>query len=211
MVWGVVIIFAIILGSVILHELAHGLMAYWLGDMTAKEEGRLTLNPLKHIDPFSSILLPMMLYLAGGPVFGGAKPVPINTRKLKWGEVGMALVAVAGPLTNLLLALVSFLVGHFSGWMYEGEILKTIFQGMVLINLGFFAFNMLPIPPLDGSRVLYVLAPDGVRTMMTNLEQRAGILIIFGMVMIFGTALGQITSAVIAGILHFFYFLVGVR
>ena len=111
----VFIILAIIVSSVIMHELAHGLVAYWLGDHTAKDAGRLTFNPIKHIDPFMSILVPVILYLLKAPVFGGAKPVPINYYNLKSREWGMALVAVAGPLTNFLLAFLAFLIGHFTG------------------------------------------------------------------------------------------------
>ena len=103
---GAVITLVIILFSMVLHELSHGLVAYWLGDTTAKEDGRLTLNPLKHLDPFMSVLLPMMLYFMNAPVFGGAKPVPVNSRNLKGKEWGMALVALAGPLMNFILAFI---------------------------------------------------------------------------------------------------------
>ena len=99
-VLSVIIVLVIILVSVILHELAHGLVAYWLGDSTAKEAGRLTFNPIKHIDPVMSILVPVVLYLLNAPVFGGAKPVPVNYHNLKWREWGMALVTLAGPFTN---------------------------------------------------------------------------------------------------------------
>ena len=111
----VIIVLAIVIGSVILHELAHGVVAYFLGDHTAKDSGRLTLNPLKHIDPYMSIIVPVILYLLNAPVFGGAKPVPIDTRNLKWREWGLALVAIAGPLTNFLIAFITFLIGHFTG------------------------------------------------------------------------------------------------
>ena len=94
----ILIILIIIVASVILHELAHGVVAYWLGDSTAKDAGRLTLNPIKHIDPYMSILVPVVLYILNAPVFGGAKPVPINPNNLKWKEWGMALVAVADVL-----------------------------------------------------------------------------------------------------------------
>ena len=146
----IAIILVIILVSVILHELSHGAVAYLLGDNTAKDAGRLTLNPLKHIDPYMSILVPVVLYILKAPVFGGAKPVPINTRNLKWGVWGMALVAIAGPLTNFLLAFISFLIGHFTGWLYGsgGELLAFISSEFVLVNLGFMLFNLIPVPPL---------------------------------------------------------------
>ena len=155
------IVFIIILGSVILHELSHGLVAYALGDRTAKDAGRLTLNPLKHIDPFMSILVPVILYLLRAPVFGGAKPVPVNFHNLKWREWGMALVAIAGPLTNFLIALIAFLVGHFSRLMYGvgGATPEFIFTEIIYINLGFMIFNLIPVPPLDGSRVLLQSLP----------------------------------------------------
>lgn len=111
----IIIAFMVILLSMMLHELAHGVVAYKLGDDTAKTEGRLTLNPLKHLDPVLSVAMPLILFLSGGPIFGGAKPVPINTRKLKHGVWGMALVAIAGPLTNFVLAFLVFLLGHFTG------------------------------------------------------------------------------------------------
>lgn len=205
----IVILIAIILGSMVLHELAHGAVAYLLGDDTAKEEGRLTLNPLAHIEPVTSILLPLGLYLMGAPIVGGAKPVPINTRNLRGGAWGMALVGVAGPLTNVILALVAFLVGHFMGWLYAGGLLEFAFTEAVVANLGFAVFNMLPIPPLDGSRVLYALAPDGVRVVMERLEQSVGIVLVFGLVMLFGAGLSQFTGSVINQMLRFFYFLVG--
>ena len=118
MIVKIIIVFLIVIFSVILHELAHGVVAFWLGDRTAKEMGRLSFNPLKHIDPYMSILVPVVLYMVGAPVFGGAKPVPINTRNLKFGEWGMSLVAVAGPLMNFFIALGAFLVGHFMGLIY---------------------------------------------------------------------------------------------
>ena len=101
----IVIVLVVTVFSVVLHELAHGVVAYWLGDRTAKNAGRLTLNPLKHIDPIMSIIVPVVLYIIHAPVFGGAKPVPVNYRGLKWREWGMALVAIAGPLTNLTVSI----------------------------------------------------------------------------------------------------------
>ena len=101
-------VIGVVLVSMTLHEAMHGFMAFYLGDDTAKLQGRLTLNPIKHIDPFLTILLPVLLALSGGPVFGGAKPVPFNPARVKYDEFGAALVALAGPLTNLVLAFVGF-------------------------------------------------------------------------------------------------------
>ena len=130
----IIIVFGIVLVSMILHELAHGLVAFCLGDTTAKEEGRLTLNPLAHLDPFTSLLLPMLLFMIGGPVFGGAKPVPVNTRNIKFGAWGMALVAVAGPLTNFLLALVGFEIGYHAGYLNGDGVNNLIVVNFVMIN-----------------------------------------------------------------------------
>lgn len=204
-----VVILGVILCSMVLHELAHGVVAYWLGDETAKADGRLTLNPVKHIDPVMSILVPVLLYISGGPIFGGAKPVPVNTRNLKFGAWGMALVAVAGPLTNFLIAFVSFLIGYFTGWLVADGIVGTIFTELVLVNLGFGIFNLIPIPPLDGSRVLYALAPDVVREGMEKFE-RIGILIVMVLVIVFPGVISQIMLGGIQGMLTGFYWLVGI-
>lgn len=204
------IILLIILVSVILHELSHGLVAYWLGDNTAKEAGRLTFNPIKHIDPYMSILVPVILFILRAPVFGGAKPVPINTRNLKWGEWGMALVAIAGPLTNLLLAFVMFLIGHFTGWLYGagGSLPEFFFYEFVIINLGFMIFNILPVPPLDGSRVLYAIAPDGFRTVLENVE-RYGVIIVYALILLFGEAFSHLMITGMDSVLKAFYWIVG--
>ncbi len=206
----VAIVLLIVVGSVILHELSHGIVACWLGDRTAKDAGRLTFNPLKHIDPFMSILIPVVLYILRAPVFGGAKPVPINTRNLKWREWGMALVALAGPATNFLIALLSFLIGHFTGFLYGagGEVVNFIFTELVFINLGFMLFNLIPIPPLDGSRILYAIAPDGFRSIMMQIE-RYGIFIVYIMILLFGEVFSSLMLNGMNGVLHFFYFLVG--
>lgn len=208
MVIQLLIVLAIIVGSMVLHELAHGFVAYRLGDTTAKDEGRLSLNPLKHLDPFMSVILPLLLALTGGPVFGGAKPVPIDSRRLKYGEWGMALVAIAGPVTNFLLAFIGFLIGHFTGAIYGDGLLAMVFVQFVLVNLGFMVFNLIPIPPLDGSRVLYALAPDGVQRAMAGME-RYGLMIVFGLVFILGGVFSSFMSSVIFGVLQFFEFIVG--
>ena len=208
----IVIVLIIVVGSVILHELAHGVVAYLIGDRTAKDAGRLTLNPIKHIDPYMSILVPVVLYLLHAPVFGGAKPVPIDTRNLKWGVWGMALVAIVGPLTNLLLAFISFLIGHFSGLVYGvgGDTLEFIFTELIYINLGFTLFNLIPIPPLDGSRVLYAISPDVVRNFLQQIE-RYGFIIVYVLIILFGEVFSSLMVGGIAGILDFFYLLVGIK
>lgn len=178
----IITVIVVILLSMTLHEAMHAFMGYWLGDDTAKLQGRLTLNPIKHIDPVLTIFLPVMLAIIGGPIFGGAKPVPFNPARLRYDEWGAALVAVAGPLTNLLLAFVAFGIFAVTGAsqdMWLGEVLMI----GVVVNLGFFIFNILPVPPLDGSRVLYALAPDFVRRGMEALE-RVGLIVILVIVLV---------------------------
>ena len=191
-----IVILVVVLFSMVLHELAHGLVAYWLGDDTAKDDGRLTLNPLKHLDPVMSFLIPILMFLGGGPIFGGAKPVPVDTKNIKHGPWGMALVALAGPLTNFLLALIGFLIGVWTGLI------------VVLVNLGFGIFNLIPIPPLDGSRILYAISPDGVRNIMDQMET-LGIILVMALVILFPSALSLIMNGALEGILHAFAWLVG--
>lgn len=206
----ILIVFVIILVSMILHEMAHAYVAYWLGDTTAKDEGRLSPNPFVHIDPWMSIVLPLLLFVSGGPIFGGAKPVPIDKRNLKWGAWGMALVAIAGPLMNFLIAFIAFMIGHFTTLLYDGGFGTTLITQIIMTNLGFFVFNLIPIPPLDGSRVLYAIAPDGIRDFMERMEYSTGLIIVFIMVFFFSNYLSSYLVGAIQGILSFFFFLVGV-
>ncbi|MCD8561834.1 site-2 protease family protein [Candidatus Saccharibacteria bacterium] len=192
------IVLVVILFSMTLHEAMHAFVGYWLGDDTAKNEGRLTLNPFKHIDPFLTIILPLGLALLGGPIFGGAKPVPFRPDQVRGGDWGAALVALGGPLTNLVLAFIFFGVWALVGAPQTG-LGAAFLLTAVSVNLGFFVFNMLPIPPLDGSRVLYALAPDFVRTGMRAIEQ-FGIVLVFILVLLAGPLLG----AYMAGTISFF-------
>jgi Zn-dependent protease len=190
-----VIVFGVILLSMTLHEAMHAFIAYWLGDNTAKNEGRLTLNPLKHIDPFLTVLLPLGLALAGLPIFGGAKPVPFRPDQVKGGEWGAALVAIGGPLTNLLIAFVSFGIWALAGTPSAG-LEGAIFAALITVNLGFFVFNILPIPPLDGSRVLYALAPEFIRRGMEYIE-RFGIIFVFLLVLVASQFIGVYMNEII--------------
>ncbi len=199
----------IAIGSTVLHELAHGYVAYWLGDDTAKLSGRLSLNPLKHIDPIMSIVLPLVFAMMGMPILGGAKPVPINTRRLKWGEWGFALVAIAGPLVNFVLSLIFFLVGYFvSGSINFADWPLFCYVGMFL-NFGFMLFNLIPIPPLDGSRVLYALAPEFVQDVMQRME-RYGFLVVYMLLVFAGGLLSSYFVWAENSLLSFFRLLVGV-
>ena len=204
-----VIVFTIIIISTVLHEVAHGYAAYFQGDTTAKDEGRLSLNPLVHLDLFTSVILPVLLYLTGGVVLGAAKPVPVDKRNLRNGECSMAIVALAGPMMNLLIAFLMFMIGHFTGFLEDRGVMGFIFGRTVIMNLGFMAFNLIPIPPLDGSRVLYYFLSDKLREVMDFIEMRMGILFVYLFLVIFGSALSTITYNVMVGILSVFYLLVG--
>lgn len=158
-----------ILVSMTLHEAMHAYASYWLGDDTAKHLGRLTLNPLAHIDPFTTVLLPLLLVAVGAPPFGMAKPVPFDPSRLKYGEYGSAIVGAAGPLTNLILAVIAGVILQlFSGDL--PALALSVLGIFVLVNLSFFLLNIIPFPPLDGSRILYAFAPDAVKRVMEQIE-----------------------------------------
>jgi Zn-dependent protease len=203
---GLVII--VILLSMTLHEAMHGFVAYWLGDDTAKIHGRLTLNPIKHIDPYMTLLLPILLAVAGLPIFGGAKPVPFNPQNVRFGEWGAALIALAGPLTNFVIAFVGFGVWTLAGSPTSG-IGGELFTAVVSVNLGFFIFNMIPIPPLDGSRVLYALAPEFIRRGMEMIE-RYGFVVLLVIVVLGSSILGPFLANVDIFFLQLFAHVFGV-
>jgi Zn-dependent protease len=176
-----VVFIVILLFSVIFHEVAHGLAAERLGDPTARFAGRLTLNPIPHIDPFGSILLPLVMYLAtaGQFVFGMAKPVPVDYRNLRNFKRDMILVALAGPITNFLLATAAGLVYRFFPGI--SSVGQDLLLNVVILNLVLGIFNLIPIPPLDGSKVLASLVGFLDRSYMywiLELE-RFGIILIF--------------------------------
>lgn len=201
------VVLGVILVSMTLHEAMHGFVAYWLGDDTAKLQGRLTLNPLKHIDPFLTILLPLFLAAIGAPIFGGAKPVPFNPDRVRYDEWGAALVALAGPLTNLVIAFLAYGIAVLSGFNIASLSYSTPFEMIltyaVVVNLGFFVFNMIPLPPLDGSRVLYALAPEFVRRGMEFIEQY-GLIFVFALVLLASSFIGSAMQVAIVAILDVF-------
>ncbi len=164
-----------VLFAITLHEVAHGWMAYRLGDPTAKMLGRLTINPLKHIDPFGTVLLPLIFIMTMGFAFGYARPVPVTERNLRNPRRDMAWVAVAGPASNLLMAVIWMLIGSLgfallnAGW--DGARF-LIYSGAIggLINTLLMVLNLIPIPPLDGSRVVSSLLPGPLAWKFSRLE-----------------------------------------
>ncbi len=200
--------------AVVLHEVAHGWVADKLGDNTARFMGRLTLNPLKHIDPFGTLLIPLMLIIAGSPfLFGYARPVPVDFRKLRNPRRDMVWVAVAGPVTNLLLALASTALlavvvqlPHSMIWMAEP--LALMCQASIIINLVLFIFNLLPLPPLDGGRVAVGLLPGPVAYQLARLEPY-GFLIIVAL-LLFGVLQKLIGPLVMGGSFALINWAVGV-
>ena len=151
--------------AIVFHEVAHGLVARQLGDPTAAQKGRLTLNPIRHVDPFGTLILPMVLALAQAPIFGWAKPVPVNYRRLGKPRRDMVLVALAGPGMNLLLAVIGTLILGATLWAADGEPSPAVlFVGQnsinfVFINIFLAIFNLIPLPPFDGGHVVQGLLP----------------------------------------------------
>lgn len=176
------LLFAAILLSIILHEIAHGFVAKIFGDNTAYNAGRLTINPIKHIDPIGTIILPLMLYLSGTSfIFGWAKPVPINPRNFIDYKKGMLWTAFAGPLSNITLA--SFL-SIFIKTVTMTQSLSGLLSSIIIVNLVLAFFNLIPIPPLDGSRIVDHFLPYRWSLAYNRLD-RYGIIILFAM-MYFG-------------------------
>ncbi|MBI3459136.1 site-2 protease family protein [Candidatus Azambacteria bacterium] len=190
------LIYIIIIFSATIHEFFHGWMAYYLGDSTAKDEGRLTINPLKHIDPLGTVILPIFLLMTSGMFIGWAKPVPYNPNNLSDRKYGSLKVALAGPASNFLIALIIGLILRFSaGFNLDYNFLSTL-SLIVIINISLLLFNLIPLPPLDGSKILFDLFPQS----RNFLEGQIGFLGII-LVLFFG---GQF----LAPITRFIYFLI---
>lgn len=207
-VWALPVLFAITV-----HEVAHGWVARRLGDPTAMMLGRLTLNPLKHIDPVGTVLVPLLMLMFSPFIFGWAKPVPVTWENLKHPKRDMALVAVAGPLSNLLMALfwVAVLrigIGINTGAPWLGTYLFYAGQAGILINLVLMVLNLLPLPPLDGGRVLSGLLPGRWSWQLDRLEPY-GLLIL--LLLLMSGALGSILGPPIDALQSLLYFIVGLR
>lgn len=191
---------AVLIISVVIHEVSHGYVAFVLGDKTAKEHGRLTLNPLSHLDPWGSFLVPLIVYFSSGFIFGWAKPVPFDERNLRNQKWGPAIVALAGPAVNFVIVAILGIIFRFGPSFLS---LPVSFYEMILmiiiINIVLGVFNMVPIPPLDGSHVLFALLPTRwhkVELMM----QSYGFLFIIIFILFFSQYLMPLAGAV----LHFF-------
>jgi Zn-dependent protease len=184
--------------AITLHEAAHGYAALMFGDDTAKRAHRLTLNPVNHIDPFGTLLLPGLLMLTGAPfLFGYAKPVPVNFRALKNPKRDMIWVAAAGPGTNVLLAVISALLIH-AIVLAPSSAQEWIFlnlQNSIAINLVLAVFNMIPLPPLDGGRVAVGILPDGPARKLASVE-RYGILILLGVLFLLPMVTGALGAPI---------------
>lgn len=180
-IWALPLLFAITF-----HEAAHGYVAWRLGDDTAKVQGRVTFNPLRHVDPFGTVVLPAMLLLAGSPMmFGFAKPVPVDFRRLRNPRRDMVWVALAGPGTNIFLALVSAFLFHLVPVLPEAgqQWLGHNLVNSIVINLVLAVFNMFPLPPLDGGRVAIGLLPRNLAMPLARLE-RHGLMILIGLLLV---------------------------
>lgn len=193
--------------AIVVHEVAHGWTAYRLGDTTAYMMGRLTLNPIKHIDPVGTILVPALLIYSVGFAFGWAKPVPINWHNLKYPKRDIALVAIAGPGSNLLMAIGWGLVAKFASLLPASMELISMplgYMGLfgILINIVLMVFNLVPVPPTDGGRVATSLLPPRIANYVSRIEPY-GMFILIGLILtgVLWKMIGPIINAVMSIIL----------
>lgn len=166
--------------AIVIHEFSHGLAAYWLGDDTAKDAGRLTLNPIPHIDLWGTIIIPLIMLVTSGAAFGWAKPVPFNPYNLKYPRFGPALVAIAGPFSNFLVAMISLIAFKILTPYLNTEmnLLMIFLINLLVLNLFLMIFNLIPIPPLDGSKVLFAVFSDAKYANLRDLLERQGPIIL---------------------------------
>jgi Zn-dependent protease len=165
--------FLAIIPSIVLHEVSHGYVANFFGDPTAKEQHRLTLNPLRHVDPFGTLLLPGLLIISGLPAFGYAKPVPVNVMRLRNPRSQSLYVALAGPMVNVVLSAIGFGICEFALHVNQNQFTFNVGVSLGLVNLMLAVFNMLPIPPLDGSALIERFVPSRHMPRYYQLRARA--------------------------------------
>lgn len=179
---GIVVLVALLIFSLCFHEVAHAWMALKRGDPTARDQGRISINPLVHIDPVMTLIVPVLTLMFAGFIFGGARPVPVNPGNFRNPHADNALVAAAGPLSNLFLALVGLVALRIVLRMehFDGKVLPYLLLGFVHMNVLLAVFNLLPIPPLDGSRIVMWLLPRSARPAYGSLES-FGLFIIVGL------------------------------
>lgn len=181
----IAVFFICLLIAMSIHEAMHGFVAHWLGDDTAHQEGRLTLNPVKHVDLYMTILLPTVMVALGLPPILAAKPVPFDPYKVRFGEYGAALVGLAGPFTNILLAIIGAVIVRLGGFAV-GSTMYAVFEIFISLNVGLFVFNMMPIPPLDGSRLVYAFAPEPLQRVMRQIESYGLLAVLAIFLLLFG-------------------------
>ena len=179
-----IFLIVVLIFSIVIHEISHGAMANYLGDPTAKYAGRLTLNPIKHLDPIGSVLLPIFLVImanitGGGIIFGWAKPVPINPYNFRDQKYGSLKVSLAGPGANLIIALFFGLLLRFLSLPSAFSGLIVMFSYIVYINILLAVFNLLPIPPLDGSHILFTFLPHSMQNVKVFLSQFGFFILLF--------------------------------
>jgi Zn-dependent protease len=195
----IAILLVVLLLSMSIHEMMHAFAADWLGDPTARVMGRVSLNPIRHIDPFFTIALPLLLLISGSNfLFGAAKPVQVNFHRLKYGEFGGAIVGMIGPLTNLAIAAIAALLFN-AVHPAIGSTAYDIFRITIMLNAGLFVFNSIPWPPLDGSRLLYAFAPRGLQEVMESVERMgiAGLAVFIFLFYSFGGFVGDIITKLV--------------
>lgn len=192
------IVFIVLIISMSLHEMMHAFTSDWLGDPTARLMGRVSINPIRHIDPIFTIALPLLMVLTRSPIiFGAAKPVQVNFHRLRYGEYGGAIVGMIGPLTNLAIALVA--AGLFNTLTPDTGLAYKVLGFTILVNIGFFVFNSIPWPPLDGSRLLYAFAPRRLQAFMESIENMGlmGLVIFIFIFYSFGGSLFNIIAKLV--------------
>jgi Zn-dependent protease len=206
----IIITLVVLLFSVIVHEVMHGVVAGWLGDSTAHDEGRITLNPLPHIDPFGTIALPLLMYVSQASfgiahpiVFGAAKPVPVDFDRLQPRKLGMILVSLAGPFSNYALAIIALILIRVGvPDLLPGS--SVVLGSLAFYNILLGTFNLIPIPPLDGSKVIAAFLPDHLMRQLFSLER-------YGFVLIFLLLYMGILEKILIPVLNIFSAISGVN